>query len=311
MMKKFSYLVYGLKILSDIECSELVVLDELQEHEYDVLIEVHPVSSEIHERIEDGWYSNYRNESMWFHIPQVATYWMQDGNYISIELCPNADIKMAKQYLLGSCLGMIMLQRNMIAIHGGTIVFDGKGIIFTGDRGAGKSTITSALRLKGYPFVADDVSSVEVGQRLCVHPGFPQQKLCQDTMHHLGYNLDKFKTLMSDTQMKYLIPAHESFVYDKVPLHGIVELKVVDDIHEIQVELLKGQEKLMTIYNNIYRIEMKRFAGVNPEYFKKCVEIAKEIPVYRIYRPKGVMTVDAQIKWLEETFLLNEERLKA
>ena len=116
---------------------------------------------------------------------------------------------------------------------------------------------------------------------------------------------------MKNTQMKYLIPARESFVYDKVPLHGIVELKVVDDIHEIQVELLKGQEKLMTIYNNIYRIEMKRFAGVNPEYFKKCVEIAKEIPVYRIYRPKGVMTVDAQIKWLEETFLLNEERLKA
>ncbi|MFR9295997.1 MAG: hypothetical protein ACLVLR_14075 [Turicibacter sanguinis] len=302
-MKKFSYLVYGLKILSDIECSELVVLDKLQEHEYDVLIEVHPVSSEIHERIEEGWYSNYCNESMWFHIPQVATYWMQDGNYISIELCPNADIKMAKQYLLGSCLGMIMLQRNMIAIHGGTIVFDGKGVIFTGDRGAGKSTITSALRLKGYPFVADDVSSVEVGQPHFIHPGFPQQKLCQDAMHQLGYNLDDFKTLMGDTQMKYLIPAHESFVYDKVPLHGIVELKVMDDIHEIQVELLKGQEKLMTIYGNIYRIEMKRFAGVNPEYFKKCVEIAKEIPVYRITRPKDLMTVDAQMKWLEETFL--------
>ena len=303
MMKKFSYLVYGLKILSDIECSELVVLDELQEHEYDVLIEVHPVSSEIHERIEEGWYSIYRNESMWFHIPEIATYWMQDGNLISIELCHGADLPMAKQYLLGSCLGMIMLQRNMIAIHGGTIVFDGKGVIFTGDRGAGKSTITSALRLKGYPFVADDVSSIEVGQRHFIHPGFPQQKLCQDAMYQLGYKLDEFKTLMSDTQMKYLIPAHESFVYHKVPLHGIVELKVIDDIHEIQVELLKGQEKLMTIYGNIYRIEMKQFAGVNPEYFKKCVEIAKEIPVYRISRPKGLMTVDAQIKWLEEIFL--------
>lgn len=302
-MKKFSYLVYGLKILSDIECSELVALDELQEHEYDVLIEVHPVSSEIHERIEEGWYSSYRNESMWFHIPQVATYWMQDGNYILIELCHGSDLQMAKQYLLGSCLGMIMLQRNMIAIHGGTIVFDGKGVIFTGDRGAGKSTITSALRLKGYPFVADDVSSIEVGQRHFIHPGFPQQKLCQDAMHQLGYNLDDFKTLMGDTQMKYLIPAHESFVYHKVPLHGIVELKVVDDIQEIQMELLKGQEKLMTIYRNIYRIEMKRFEGMNPEYFKKCVEIAKEIPVYRILRPKGLMTVDAQMKWLEEIFL--------
>ena len=311
MGKKFSYLVYGLKVLSDIECPELVILDELHEHKYDVLIEVNQVSVEIHEQIELGRRSDYTNESMWFHVPEIATYWMQAGNLISIELCHGADLSMAKQYLLGSCLGMIMLQRNMIAIHGGTIVFNGKGIVFTGDRGAGKSTITSALRLKGYPFVADDVSSIEVGQRHFIHPGFPQQKLCQDAMHQLGYKLDEFKTLMSDTQMKYLIPARESFVYDKVPLHGIVELKVVDDIHEIQVELLKGQEKLMTIYNNIYRIEMKRFAGVNPEYFKKCVEIAKEIPVYRIYRPKGVMTVDAQIKWLEETFLLNEERLKA
>ncbi|MTM42541.1 hypothetical protein GMA50_05395 [Turicibacter sanguinis] len=48
---------------------------------------------------------------------------------------------------------------------------------------------------------------------------------------------------------------------------------------------------------------MKRFEGMNPEYFKKCVEIAKEIPVYRILRPKGLMTVDAQMKWLEEIFL--------
>ncbi|MDB8558241.1 hypothetical protein [Turicibacter sanguinis] len=311
MGKKFSYLVYGLKVLSDIECPELVELDELREDEYDVLIEVGQVSAEIHERIEEGRGSSYTNESMWFHIKEIATYWMRDGNLISIELCDEANLQMAKQYLLGSCLGMIMLQRNMIAIHGGTIVFDGKGVIFTGDRGAGKSTITSALRLKGYPFVADDVSSVEAGPPHFIHPGFPQQKLCQDTMRKLGYSLDGFKTLMSDTQIKYLIPARESFVYDKVPLHGIVELKVNDELDEIRLSILSGQEKFMTIYNNIYRIEMKRFAGVNPEYFKKCVEITKDIPVYRIERPKGVMTVDAQIKWLEETFLVKEERLEA
>ena len=303
MRKRFSYLVYGLKVLSDIECKELVVLDRLEENQYDVLIEVDKVSDEIHEKIQEGHCSSFTNESMWFHIDGIATYWIQKGNRVCIELCESADIPMAKQYLLGSCLGMIMLQRNMIAIHGGTIVFDGKGIIFTGDRGAGKSTITSALRLKGYPFVADDVSSVDVGQPHFIHPGFPQQKLCQDAMHHLGYQLDNYQTLMSDTQIKYLIPIRESFVYNKVPLQGMVELKVNDQIEEIQVELLKGQEKFMTIYKNIYRIEMKQFAGVNPEYFKKCVEIARDIPVYRIHRPKDVMTVDAQIAWLENEFL--------
>lgn len=311
MGKKFSYLVYGLKVLSEIECPELVAFDRLREDEYDVLIELNKVSSEIHEKILDGRRSDYTNESMWFHIKDVATYWMRDGSSILIELCDGANISMAKQYLLGSCLGMVMLQRNMIAIHGGTIVFNHQGVIFTGDRGSGKSTITSALRLKGYPFVADDVSSIEAGTPHYIHPGFPQQKLCTDTMHQLGYKLDDYKTLMGDTQIKYLIPAHESFVYDKVPLQGIVELKVNDAIDEIQVEVLKGQEKFMTIYNNIYRIEMKRFAGVNPEYFKKCVEIVKDIPVYRINRPKGVMTVDAQIKWLEEAFVVKEEKLEA
>lgn len=51
MGKKFSYLVYGLKVLSDIECPELVRLDELHEHEYDILIDVNQVSVEIHDKL--------------------------------------------------------------------------------------------------------------------------------------------------------------------------------------------------------------------------------------------------------------------
>lgn len=309
MREKFSYQVYGLKVLSEIECKEVVRIEK-QSH-YDVVIEIGIVSDEIKEQIATGRISSYTNASMWFHIVGVATYWIQNGEKVTIELCEGADIPMAKQYLLGSCLGMIMLQRNMIAIHGGTIVFDGSGVIFTGLRGAGKSTITSALREAGYLFVADDVSSVDVNNPHMIHPGFPQQKLCKDAALTLGYNLEDYKTLMSDTQMKYLIPVHDSFVYEQVPLKAIVELQEDDSIQGIEVEKLKGQDRLMTIYRNIYRIEMKQIAGVDPEYFKKCVAIAKDIPVYRIKRQKGVMTLDLQIAWLEDTFLQKEKRLEA
>ena len=248
---------------------------------------------------------------MWFYIEGVATYWIQNGEKVTIELCEGADIPMAKQYLLGSCLGMIMLQRNMVAIHGGTIVFDGSGIVFTGERGAGKSTITSALRLAGYPFVADDVSSVEVTNPHMIHPGFPQQKLCRDAAESLGYELDQYKTLMGDTQLKYLIPAHDSFVYEQVPLKAIVELQEDSEVKGIEVKQLTGNERLMTIYRNIYRIEMKQIAGVDPGYFKKCISIAKDVPVYRIKREKGVMTVQQQISWLERTFLNQEIEVDA
>ena len=45
----------------------------------------------------------------------------------------------------------------MVAIHGGVIEIDNKAVIFTGDRGAGKSTLTTALREKGYKFICDFV----------------------------------------------------------------------------------------------------------------------------------------------------------
>lgn len=311
MREKFSYRIYGLNVLSDIECPEVLVLEREDNVQYDVVIEIGEVSNDIKEQIKEGLKCSYTNENMWFHIKDVATYWMQEGEKVTIELSKGADIPMAKQYLLGSCLGMIMLQRNMIAIHGGTIVFEGSGIIFTGERGAGKSTITSALRGAGYPFVADDVSSVEVGTPHMIQPGFPQQKLCEDAAIALGYELDKYKTLMGDTRMKYLIPVHDSFVYEQVPLKAIVELQEDAQVKGIEVKQLTGNERLMTIYRNIYRIEMKQVAGVDSDYFKKCVTIAKDVPVYRIKRQKGIMTVDRQIDWLEKTFLRKESKLEA
>lgn len=72
------------------------------------------------------------NENMWFNIGGIVTYWMQRGQRILIELCEGSDIPMAKQYLLGSCLGMIMLQRNMIAIHGGQLLLMEKVLFLLG-----------------------------------------------------------------------------------------------------------------------------------------------------------------------------------
>ena len=308
MGEKYSYRIYGLNVLSDIKCQEVCELIERPSH-YDITIELGSVSDEIKQLIETGRRSSYTNESMWFHIKDVATYWIFNGNRVIIELAEGADALMAKQYLLGSCLGMAMLQRDRVAIHGGTIVFNGQGIIFTGERGAGKSTITSALRGKGYPFVADDVSAVEVGNCHYVHPGFPQQKLCEDAAIALGYELEAYNTLLVDGKTKYLIPTKNVFVDEKVPLKAIVELCADSTITGIEVTQLKGKDRLQVIYNNIYRIEMKRLAGMNPEYFKKCLTLAKDLPVYRIRRQKDVMTVEQQIQWLEETFL--KENLEA
>lgn len=302
---KHYYKVYGLMIESEVSCEELVVWDKVENEVTDVTIEFGTLPEEVQQQLELGEVCRYESQLMWFKIPGIATYCMIQGQRILIEKELDATFLDVKQFLLGSCLGMIMLQRDMIAIHGGTIAMNGKGLIITGNRGAGKSTLTSALRLKGYPLVADDVSAMK---SLMVQPAYPQQKVCEDMMDNLGYHPSHYKHINLDEKIKYLIPTRDQFSYNPVPLQGVIELVLDEAIDHIEIEELKGSEKLMTIYNNIYRIEMKICAGINPTFFKQCVQLTSEVPVYRMKRPTGKWTVDHQIKWIEQQFL-DEEKL--
>ena len=304
---KYYYKVYGLTVESEVTCEELVVWDKAENEVSDVIIEFGTPTEDVQQQLELGEVCRYESQLMWFKVPRIATYCIIQGKRILIDKELDATLLDVKQFLLGSCLGMIMLQRDMIAIHGGTIAMNGKGLIITGNRGAGKSTLTSALRLKGYPLVADDVSAMK---SLMVQPAYPQQKVCEDMMNYLGYHSTNYKHINLDQKTKYLIPTKDQFSYNPVPLKGIIELVSDEMIDHIEVEELKGSEKLMTIYNNIYRIEMKRCAGINPTFFKQCVQLTSEIPVYRMKRPTGKWTVDHQIKWIEQQFL-DEEKLEA
>ena len=304
---KYYYKVYGLTVESEVTCEELVVWDKAENEVADVIIEFGTLPEEVQQQLELGEVCRYESQLMWFKVPSIATYCMIQGHRILIDKELDATLLDVKQFLLGSCLGMIMLQRDMIAIHGGTIAMNGKGLLITGNRGAGKSTLTSALRLKGYPLVADDVSAMK---SLMVQPAYPQQKVCEDMMNYLGYHSTNYKHINLDQKTKYLIPTRDQFSYNPVPLQGVIELVSDEMIDHIEVEELKGSEKLMTIYNNIYRIEMKRCAGINPTFFKQCVQLTSEIPVYRMKRATGKWTVDHQIKWIEQQFLDGEKLYK-
>ena len=194
-----------------------------------------------------------------------------------------------------------MIQRDIVAIHGGTIVIDNKAIILTGNRGAGKSTLTTGLRLKGYPFISDDVAAIEIKDNIpMVKHGFPYQKLCSSAMDKLGYDKEKYFSFMSDTEIKYLVNAHDDFIYEDTRLFALCELSV-GDVEDVQIEEIKGSEKLNKLIANRYRVEfVQAMGGISPIAFKILLQIAKNIKFYKIIRPNGKFTVDKQIELLEE-----------
>lgn len=294
-----NYYVYGLKIKSEIEVEEFVKLDDINDEDV-VAISYGRMSDEIKEGIREGKSIGLSDNKIWFHINDIATYCVSNGNKVEVELCANADMKLMKIYLMCSCLGFIMLQKKMVAIHGGVIEIDNKAVIFTGDRGAGKSTLTTALREKGYKFISDDVAGIKIDKVPYVMPGFPYQKLCESAMDKFGYDKEKNTSFMSDKEVKYVVPALDEFVYEGRELVSIVKL-TVGDVEEVTIEELRGSEKLNNIIENIYRGEyIKHLGKMDPIYFKQCVDIAKNINFYVVTRPKDKFTVDEQIELIED-----------
>lgn len=192
---------------------------------------------------------------------------------------------------------MVLLQNNIVAIHGGGIVINDKGCIFTGDKGARKSTLTTALRQRGYNFVVDDDCSIKQGEINKIYPGFGYQKLCDDTMIKLGYNPDEYEPFRSDFNIiKYIVPALDAFVDYEVPLEAVFEL-TVSDVKNLEIKEITSIEKRQRLIKNVFIIEMLHYSGgIGSEYFKKCADIAKSIKYYKLTRHKDVFSVNEQIE---------------
>lgn len=298
--KVYYYTVYGLKIKSSILLEELTKIDSDDKEDIDINICFGEVDDDIRKSMSQGRVKNYEKGYVWFSVKDVAIYKIHEGKDIIIKPYENSFIEDIKLYLLGTCLGISLIEKYNLAIHGGSIKIGDRGIIFMGDKGAGKSTLTSALRLKGYELIADDISVIDENHK--IKPGYPKQKLCEDAVDKLGYNKENFETIMVDDKIKYIIPADNNFINSPIKLGGIYYLSV-KDIENVVIEEIEGKEKLDLLMCNIYRLEIVKMLGINNEYFMKCLSVAKNIPMYKIIRPIDTFSVNDQVSLIEDMFL--------
>ena len=291
----YRYKVYGVNIESEIILPELEELGELED--IDITINYGIMPDKIQDYIKKGKNYKFKKREMWFYIKDVAKYLITNGSSIIVEPEKNAPDIEIKKFILGSCLGMALLQRYTVAIHGGVVVVNDKAIILTGDSGAGKSTLTAAFRIAGYKFMSDDVAATIIDlDRLdypLVCPGYPRQKLCIDAMESMDYDKENYIKI-DKIRNKYSIPTNDSFVQKNMPLGAIIEL-TSDDCDCVEIEEVNGLDKIEMLMKNIYRIEITKKSGIYDKYLRKCIHIAKQVPFYRLKRPIGRLSVKEQI----------------
>ena len=297
-MPIFYYTMYGLTIQSDIEIPEaLLTLPK----KADVTIQLGHIPNTFDVHRKNGVSFCATKNSLWFFIESVAAFYIEGGKTICFEPTELSNRTSVRAYLLGAAMGILLIQKNTLALHGSAVKYKEKAIILCGSSGCGKSTLATELLKHGCTLMADDTVAVKHNSHSIVaYPSYPQQKLCQDAALNYGYHLEDL-SLVDDGRQKYAIHNLQAFCSEAVPIGCICEI-VSDSIDEVIINELFGHEKLTTFINNIYQKNIYVKIGMKPELFQELILIVNSIPIYRIHRPLNLQTTSQQAILLLNTF---------
>lgn len=297
-----TYSIFGLSIRSEIDlpAPEARVLQ--QPSEPDVVIEYGEVPPQLaRPQKKTAWYEAAPGEFL-LRAESIARYYVQGGGRIVITAGPGVEKEKILIFLMGSAMGALLHQRNVLVLHAGAVTKNNSSAIFLGSSGAGKSTLAAAFHQRGLAFLADDVCAIGFDDGFpAVIPGFPRLKLWEDALEKLGKDKDGLKKVVWIKNLeKYFMPVvHED---DRpVRLKNVFSLEAADTEH-IEISLLRGGAKLDPLMANTYRPGFLDGLGGKREYFRQCARVAAQTSVYRVLRPRENFLLDELADVLEAKF---------
>jgi hypothetical protein len=282
------YTAYGLNIASCISCPELSPGSGTP----DVIIRYGDLSQSLDTTRDKSNAYEANPDHLLFSIDGVAKYMVSQGREILIDRAAKAEDSEVRLFLLGSAFGALLFQRGLLPLHGSAI-----------DSGLGKSTLAGLFRNRGYRIVADDVcvvSLTEDGSPI-IFSGYPQLKLGMDVAKELSDNPETLPRIHPKVEKVSLL-LQEEFCPEPLPLHRLYVLET-DTNSKLNLEPLKGVEKLTAIINNTYRLGFIEGLGIKASHFEQCVAVAKQTPLTRVTRPAETFLLNELAQLLEDDFL--------
>ena len=294
-----NYTAFGLTIQSEILFRELLSIPYLVENDvYDITIKLGSVDPHGITGLPPpkGVYYQVTPSELWLHVPDVARFRVTHGQQMIIEPLTNADEDSIRLFVLGSCMGALLMQRNLFLLHGNAIsINDVHCVSFVGYSGVGKSTVSGAFFRRGYSILADDICAINTQGR--VMPSFPQMKLCADAAQQLQIDTRSLSRVMPSLN-KFAVPLGGQFHPVACPLKMVY---VLETHHQdtITIMPLVGMEKLGALQHNLYRPQFLNERESVYTALKQCMQIASQIDVARITRPIKGFKLDELVDVIE------------
>ncbi|WHY71055.1 aldolase [Fictibacillus enclensis] len=301
----YFYKGFGIKFKSEIPLPELFKSDDITN--YDLSITIEDLAALWKETdANPGRFNIINGDSVLFQVPDTAIFYVKDGRKIMVSPFPNSNTDKIRLYILGSCMGAVLMQRGTIPLHGSAVVVQGGAYAIVGESGAGKSTLAAAFINKGYFLLTDDVIPVvfsALGSPV-VLPTYPRQKLWQESLNQFERSPGQYQPLYG-RETKYAVPVDHAFSSEELPLKGIIELK--PPAEALQISPLNKLEKLQTLYHQTFRSLLLERMGLLEWHFRTAAKIAEQVKMYQIFRPATGFSANAMADLILATVIQEEK----
>lgn len=290
--ESMAYQAFGLSVTSEISLPELPNIG-YPDGAADVVITIEDLSNLWEQLSDEKDVFVVKENLILFRVPDVATFSIQDGTSITVSFLKNYDEDVIRLYLLGTCMGALLLQRKILPLHGSVIEANGKAYAFIGERGAGKSTLAAACLRRGNRLLSDDVIAVSLrdGNIPYVIPSYPQQKLWQESLQAFGMNSSKYLPLYK-RETKYAVPVEAQYVAEPMPLAGIFELVRSEEEEGVAIDSINGLQRLQTLFYHTFRSFLIPRLGLMEWHFQFMTQFIHQIELWQIRRPTTGFTAE-------------------
>ena len=205
------------------------------------------------------------------------------GQGITVHRGLDADLSEKSLWLNGSVYAAIASINGLLPIHASAVALDGSVLAFTGQAGAGKSTLVAALGKHGFPMFCDDTLVIDVTDpdRLMCLPGHKRLKLAPDAIEMTGaIRAEKVSTDVD----KYYSQSEAGEIRVPLPLK---ELIFLEEGPNPAISPIVGFEQFKRMNDDHYTAHL--YAGAHefdgPARFEHVSELAKRVPMACFVRP--------------------------
>jgi hypothetical protein len=218
-------------------------------------------------------------------VEEVARFAVTEGSTIRYSPVPGTPERNIRLFLLGSAMGLLLHQRNLLPLHANAVEIDGCAVAFMGESGSGKSTLAAWFHDQGHRIIADDVCVIQfdpTGTAVAL-PGLPRLRLWRDVLHSTGRSPADYPVsfLGENSPDKFDVgvaldrTASEPLRLAAVYLLGQGDGKIVR---------LTGTEAIEVVFANTYRGGYLPIAGSAQAHWAAALSLIRSTPVFRAER---------------------------